>query len=120
MVISRARVTEVNKGCMDSEVTILNDKFQLVALSYGVEFVIEMSTGGSHISDKQNGKLLYALPHNTSIAGIKKGRTSAKEVDLAVNREDFIETCISLASSPCYLLQTDRRCFDWLVRTTGR
>jgi len=31
---------------------ILNDKFQLVALSYGVEFVIEMSTGSSHASDK--------------------------------------------------------------------
>jgi hypothetical protein len=39
------RVTEINKGCMDSEVTILNDKFQLVALSHGVEFVIGMSTG---------------------------------------------------------------------------
>ena len=48
MVISRARVTEVNKRWMDSEVTILNDKFQ----SYGVELVIEMSTGSSHISDK--------------------------------------------------------------------
>jgi hypothetical protein len=64
---------------MDSEVTILNDKFQLVALSLGVEFVVEMSTGAVARATKQNGKLLYALPHNTSIARIEKvGRLPRK------------------------------------------
>lgn len=70
---------------MDSEVTIRNDKFQLVALSHGVEFVIEVSTGAVTRADKTEWQALVCTTTQHLHSPDKKSRTSAEEVDLAVN-----------------------------------
>jgi hypothetical protein len=76
---------------MDFEVTILNDEFQLVALSHEVEFVFEMSTGAATRAIKQDGKLCVCVMlwsftmhyhHNTSIARMKKVGCLARKLIL--------------------------------------
>lgn len=48
----RARSTEIKNGRFDAEITILDEKLELVALSHQICFVIE----SAQIADEKNGR----------------------------------------------------------------